>query len=294
MSIERIKYGDRTDWLQLRREGIGGSEAGIIMGVSEYGSELTLWSEKLGMIKDQEANLAMKMGNYLEPLVAAEFQERTGKRVQERHYMMRNSKYPFALGNIDRRVVGENALLECKTTGSIPRIRAFRMGEYPDSWYCQCQHYMAVGEFDRAYLACINRNMQGEYIDWVIPRDDEFIREMMDREEIFWEKVQRKTPPDPNGNEREREVLSALYSADVDKSVDVSAMLDRIKAYKEYAELEKKYRQLKDETKNTICMLMGDATVGLIGGEKVCTWKEIHKAAYMVKESVSRQFRLSK
>lgn len=291
--IEKIRYKDHEDWLNLRKSGIGGSEAGIVMGISEYGSPLTVWSDKMGIGKPVEANLAMKMGNYLEPLVAAEFMERTGKKVQERHYMMKNTKYPWAIANIDRKIVGENAILECKTTGSIPRIRAFRQGEYPDEWYCQVQHYMAVGGFERAYLACIARNMQGEYMDWVIPRDDEFIKVLMEKEEALWDRVMQQIPPDPNGNDREKDVLFELFNAKEELSIDITGSMDLVEQYKDYAKLEKQYKQMKDAAKNAICMAMGDAVVGLSNGEKVCSWKVQTRKEHVVGESTSRVFRLN-
>lgn len=36
----------REEWLQLRRNGIGGSDASVIMGKNPYRSILQLWEEK--------------------------------------------------------------------------------------------------------------------------------------------------------------------------------------------------------------------------------------------------------
>lgn len=290
--IEKIKYKGRDEWIELRRSGVGGSEAGIIMGISPYGSELTLWYDKIGAAEPKEANLAMKMGNHLEQLVADEFCERNGKRVREQHFMMRNSKYPFAIGNIDRRVVGENAILECKTTGSRPKMKQFRNGEYPDTWYCQCQHYIAVGNYKMAYLAVIYRNDAGDYEQWEIPRDDEFIELMMAEEEAFWDKVVNRVRPDPKGHPDENGIINAMSPAKNDMKAQIGMLRDALNKYEEYGELEKQYHQLREEQKNIICAAMGSATDGYIGDEKVCTWREQHKKSYVVSESTSRVFRI--
>ena len=40
----------REEWLQLRRKGIGGSDASVIMGKNPYRSILQLWEEKTGKL----------------------------------------------------------------------------------------------------------------------------------------------------------------------------------------------------------------------------------------------------
>lgn len=40
----------REEWLQLRRNGIGGSDASVIMGKNPYRSILQLWEEKTGKL----------------------------------------------------------------------------------------------------------------------------------------------------------------------------------------------------------------------------------------------------
>ena len=60
----------------------------------------------------------MELGNKLKSFVASEFMLKTGKKVRNINGMLRNDKYPFAIANIDRAVVGEKAFLECKVTNS--------------------------------------------------------------------------------------------------------------------------------------------------------------------------------
>ena len=60
----------REEWLELRREGIGGSDAAIIAGLNRFGSEMELWADKKGMAPEKEATEAMKIGVELEDYVA--------------------------------------------------------------------------------------------------------------------------------------------------------------------------------------------------------------------------------
>ncbi|EPU7208284.1 YqaJ viral recombinase family protein, partial [Listeria monocytogenes] len=46
--LTSIKDMDRTQWLLTRRQGIGGSDAGIIMGLNKYKTAFELWLDKTG------------------------------------------------------------------------------------------------------------------------------------------------------------------------------------------------------------------------------------------------------
>ena len=55
-SIILAKTGgmDRSEWLALRGDGIGGSDAAAVVGVGAYKSPYTLWAEKTGLIGPQK------------------------------------------------------------------------------------------------------------------------------------------------------------------------------------------------------------------------------------------------
>lgn len=43
MSTENMPY---ADWLEVRNQGIGGSDASVVCGISRYKSPVELWMEK--------------------------------------------------------------------------------------------------------------------------------------------------------------------------------------------------------------------------------------------------------
>lgn len=104
------------EWLAQRSTGIGGSDAGAILGMNKWKSPYTLWAEKTGKLpKETKSTEAMRIGTDLEDYVAKRFSEAEGKRVQRSSFSYQSSEYPWMLANIDRKIVGENAGLECKT-----------------------------------------------------------------------------------------------------------------------------------------------------------------------------------
>ena len=62
-----------ADWLEYRKQGIGGSDASVVCGISHYKSPVELWMEKTNQLQAQEAGEAAYWGIQLEPFVRAEF-----------------------------------------------------------------------------------------------------------------------------------------------------------------------------------------------------------------------------
>ena len=74
----------REEWLQLRRNGIGGSDASVIMGKNPYRSILQLWEEKTGkLLVTDNGNEFTYWGNVMEPIIRKEFMNRTGLKVRQ-------------------------------------------------------------------------------------------------------------------------------------------------------------------------------------------------------------------
>lgn len=212
MAIREIPYASHEEWLELRKGFIGGSDAGAVMGMNPYSSPFAVWAEKTGKVQGFAGNLTTKVGAYLENLVAQLFTEETGKKVRRKNRMMVNDEYPWACADVDRMVVGEKALLEIKTTNSFPAMKKIRGGEYPEMWYCQMVHYLAVTGLEKAYLAvlinCRDMNV------FELERDEDEIAALMDQEKSFWDRVEANIAPDPDGSEATTDALGAIYPED--------------------------------------------------------------------------------
>ena len=144
----------REEWLSKRLKGIGGSDAGSILGLNPYKSAYTLWCEKTGRIHNDTDNEAMRLGRDLEDYVAQRFTEATGNKVRKSGYSYQSKEHPFMLANVDRLIVGEDAGLECKTTNMMTKTR-YDKGDIPASYYAQCMHYMTVTGLKKWYIAVL-------------------------------------------------------------------------------------------------------------------------------------------
>ena len=275
--IADTKTMTHEEWLELRKSSIGGSDAGSCVNMNPYSSLISLYADKKGMSKEKEDNESMRLGRDLEAYVAERFCEKTGKKVRNDFYMYADDEYDFLTANIDRRVVGENSGLECKTMGSFAGYN-FENGEVPGHYYCQCQHYMMVMGFDRVYLAILVLQ-RGLYVI-TIERNDDFIKQMREAEVDFWNNFIRKNViPAPDGSEASLDTLKQLYPQSREKSeINISGLDQMIKDYKAASELCKEYEEKKAAIQGQICARLGNNEIG-IGNDFGCSWKNQSKTS---------------
>ena len=285
--IERIKTSDmtRAEWLEERRKSIGGSEIGAVLGLSPYAGPFSVWANKAGRMPDAEPNEAMRQGADLENYVARRFSERTGLRVERVNYLLRNTEYPHLHANIDRRIIGERAGLECKTASALNTSR-FAGGTFPASYYCQCAAYLAVTGLPRWYLAVLILGRDFKIFQLTTERDAEvpawcessvFVAPeeftgIRDAAADFWRYVETDTEPPADGIEATGEVLAALYPESNGESVDLFGCEDLFRRYIEARSQLQEAERAVDEYGNQIKQRLGEYEAGSCG-KYAATWK---------------------
>jgi len=218
---------ERTQWLEVRKTGIGASDAAAAVGLSPYKSQLELWMEKTGRDADlpkpnpQDTTDPVYWGTLLEPIVAAAYTQQTGRRVRRVNAVLQHPQYPFMLANLDREVVSNPAvqILECKTAGEFG-ARLWREG-VPEYVQLQVQHQLAVTGKQAADVAVL---LCGQRLDvYRIARDEALIERLIALESQFWDYVTRDSEPPADGSESAERALRCLYpgnSSTVDFSDD--------------------------------------------------------------------------
>ncbi|KEK13051.1 hypothetical protein EP18_04105 [Lysinibacillus sphaericus] len=275
MVLAKITTADmsRDEWLDARRAGIGGSDVGAIMGFNQYKSAYQVFLEKTGQYHEEVDNEAVYFGNALEDFVAQEFAKRTGKKVRRLNKMLVHPEHDFMLANLDRVVVGERAVLECKTASEYVK-EAWEGEEIPASYLCQVHHYLAVTGFEKAYIAVL---VGGNKFIWKeIERDEEFIQILIDREKDFWENhVLKDEAPPVDGSDATNDLIKKMYPQDDGTAImltkDDDVLLDAIDSIS--SEI-KALEQQKKEYENQLKLKLENATEGHSQRHKV-TFKTV-------------------
>ena len=269
--LVNTKKISHEEWLELRKKSIGGSDSAACVGMNQYSSQISLYAEKKGLSKAKETSEAMRLGTDLEAYVAERFCEKEGKKVINDTFMYMDDEYDFITANVDRKVVGEKAGLECKTMGNAGGYN-LEAGEVPSHYYCQCQHYMMVMGYERMYLAILVLQ-RGLYVI-PIERDDDFIKQLREAEIDFWTNyVEPGRIPAPDGSEASLDTLNQLYPAEQkDTEISIYGLDQLVKDYKAFKALKDDYHQKAEQCKAMICAKLGDNEVG-VGEHVACSWK---------------------
>ncbi len=263
------------EWKEIRRQGIGGSDAAAILGLSPWKTAMDVWLEKTGEYvgdPEEEENERMYWGRRLEDIVAQEFEIRSGLRVRRKNAVLRSRQYPFMLANVDRLIVGQRAGLECKTT---TQYNAEDWADGIPSYYVpQVQHYMAVLDYPLWYVAVLIGGQEFRY--YAVQRNDEYIRELIKAETDFWRQVVEKVPPPLDGSPASSELMKRLYpEAVAGKEIELPfEAFELIQQYEEACREEKRILEIKEEAANKLKHMLGDAELGQIYDRQV-VWKNV-------------------
>lgn len=271
MAIRLIKYKDREEWLSLRRQlGIGGSEAATVAGLNPFSSPLTLYMQKTGAIPESESSEATWVGSVLEDHIAKRFEEETGKKVRRNNAIIVNDQFPFAFADVDREIVGEDALLECKSTSP------YNKSKYDDedfnnaNYFCQCMHYLMVTGKKRCYLAVLVIGVS--FNIYTVERDENEISALMQLEKDYVENhLNAGVPPLPNGSDADAKTLSAIHDSEetTPETVDLSSSAALLDTYRDVCASINQLETQKEKIRQQLMMELGENLFGVCKGYRV-------------------------
>ena len=208
--VERFIYKSREEWLDARKA-IGGSDAGVVMGISHWKDNVTLWREKLGLSNpvDISDKAVVQYGIRMEPRIRDIFKAHHpdwGVAYSENNLWV-NDRIPFAHASLDGWIEtddGKWGVLEIKTAEIQKKAQAEAWdGRIPDAYYCQVLHYLLVTEFDFAIVCAeLQTRRYDGTIEWrVVERriDRTEVQRDLDelerRERDFWKHIVDGTEP---------------------------------------------------------------------------------------------------
>jgi putative phage-type endonuclease len=268
---------DREEWLELRRGGIGGSDAVVLAGLSPYHSAFELWLDKRGLPIEDRDSEAAEWGRRLEPVVAEAVAEREGCTIRRSEGIVRHPVDHHRIASLDGIAdYGDDCgVYEGKTT-SLWRAADWDDGNVPDAYRIQGQHYMGVTGYDWCLFGCLIGGQR--LVIARVERDDDLIAHLWEMEDAFWTGVVEGTPPPPDGSRATTELLHHVWDVDPGKSVVVShaETVDIIGRYRDASTEESSARERKAEAGNLLRLQLGDAEIALSDedGRVLYTWKE--------------------
>lgn len=272
----------QAEWLEVRKQGIGSSDAATACGLNPYMSMLELWLIKTGRqtqsIEDESSGVApLYWGKQLEPLVAEFYSMQTNNKVRRVNAVLQHPDpdKAFMLANLDYAVVGsdEVQILECKTAGEYG-AKLWRDG-VPLYVLCQVQHQLAVTGKQAAHICVLLCGHETKI--YKVTRNEQLIEQIIHAERTFWACVENDIPPAVDASESAAQALQQLYPEQTPLSVtDLSQLQSANQLFDQLIEEKNRIEQHQnnfDELKHQIQALMKDAERATFATGSV-TWKK--------------------
>jgi len=269
------------DWLEIRKQGIGSSDAATACGLNPYLSMLELWMIKTGRqtqnVEDESSGVApLYWGKQLEPLVAEYYRMHTNNKVRRVNAVLQHPDpdKSFMLANLDYAVVGSDdvQILECKTAGE-HGTKLWRDG-VPLYVLCQVQHQLAVTGKQAAHVCVLLCGHETKIFK--VSRDEAVIEQIIQAERAFWACVEQDIPPSVDASASAAKAIQQLYPKHIPLSVEDLSTLPE--ANQLFAQLLKSKQQIEtqqeifEQSKHQIQMLMKEAERAIFQAGSV-VWK---------------------
>lgn len=178
------------------------SKIPVVMGTSPWSSRFTLWHEMAGTFTPEPISQAvLERGHILEPAVASWFQ------AQHPEWVVREcggrwwEMESFFAATPDRIIAdgtgsGANVigLLEIKTAKRSDGWGEAGTAEIPAGYYDQVQFQLACTGVQMVYVAVLLGGL--EFREYVVPRDDERIDELVEAGSAFMDSLKAEEVPD--------------------------------------------------------------------------------------------------
>lgn len=268
---ENIEEKDHQRWEDLRKTGVGGSEAGIIyLGQGTYQSVFDIQLRKITDVEeevDYKKQFIFDTGHMMEPAIANYFAgKHNAKVIRDKGSYKRG----VANANCDAYAImpnGEIVGLEFKTVSPYKRAD-WQSGVYgkdgiigvPEYFY-QCQHYMYVNGFNKFIIVAYFKDGNPDNIvEVVVDRDDEIIESLIKREEEFWEnRFDLKLPETITKYQKE-----PLMKKMIDLGIEVEGLDEKVKEYYELKETERALKKRAETIGERLLKLRNDIEVHMI------------------------------
>ena len=268
---------DRKDWLEKRRNGLGGSDAAAILGLDPFRSAMSVWISKCRPeLLEPEYAQWLSIGTKIEPVIDSLYQEATQTITVKPEDIIRHPLYPEIAGTPDRLSIDKVVELKNETQ-YMDRYGDFGTDAVPDHVLAQVAVYMSITGKNSADVAVLHAGSRfGVY---TIRRDMQLEKEIIDRLRSWWaDYVLTKREPPIDASEDWAQYIEKLHPKQTSMMLTLSSVSDsnivndvlNLKAVRHSIELQQEY---EGRYENKIKAFIGE-NEGIQGDFGSITWRK--------------------
>jgi putative phage-type endonuclease len=193
--IERL-HQNTPEWHRWRTQGIGASDAPVIMGETPFKTAKTLWALKTGRLREEPVGPAARRGRELEHIARRAYERQTGTQMEPLCLVHQELEWMHA--SLDGLSFDGSTLLEIKCPLSLSDRLSAQQGRVPSQYHAQLQHQLEVSGAERAHYWSFS-GTDGVLIE--IHPDKEYDKRLVEAETAFWQLVKENRWPELTGDE---------------------------------------------------------------------------------------------
>ena len=172
-------------------QGIGASDAPVIMGETPFKTPRTLWSIKTGRMQEDPAGPAARRGRELERFARRAYERRTG--IQMEPLCLVHQEFEWMRASLDGLSFDGSTLVEIKCPLSLRDRASAQEGRIPSQYHAQLQHQLEVSGAEQAHYWSFHGS-DGILIE--IHPDREYAKRLVEAEAAFWQLVKENRWPE--------------------------------------------------------------------------------------------------
>src|SRR5262249_54150622 len=193
--IERLQQ-NTSEWHQWRKQGLGASDAPVIMGDAAFKTTRILWSIKTGRMQEEAPGPAARRGHELEQLARQAYEREIG--IQMEPLCLVHDELKWMRASLDGLSFDGSTVLEIKCPLSARDQALAREGTVPSQYFAQLQHQLEVSGAAEVHYWSFDGSV-GSLIQ--VGSDREYRKRLIDTETEFWERVIKNIWPEPGSEE---------------------------------------------------------------------------------------------
>jgi len=281
----------RPAWLAARKQGVGGSEVGALIGANGHETAMSIWQKKTRDTPDVELTGApIEWGHRLEDVVAQKTAEEIGMVSRFGGGLWAMNGKPHIRVTPDRfackpRSWKAEALIECKTAGDDEhwesgtiRPGGHGTGSAPLGYQAQIQWQMGILGLSVGYLGCFHINRDRQFFTVEVHFDEPWFAEMVETADRFWTEnvLGDEIPLHDYRHPITEGLLKKLHPKVVQASTDLPDMAEQW--LKDYQRAKVAYEKADADLtaiKNEFRDWTGDAGAAYLGEEKIVSYPEV-------------------